>query len=148
MVEICGNVFDLMKTYKNICIPTNGNINNKKIEAVMGAGVARQAKKLFPGIEKNLAYHLIAFGNKVGYMGDWDDISVYSFPTKTHWFEKSSISLIVQSAIQLMELIEINKIDKILLPAPGCGCGGLKWENVRPEIENILDDKVYITHLA
>jgi hypothetical protein len=62
-----------------VCIPTNGDVNRWG-QAVMGRGVAMQARERFPGIASVLAGYL-ASGNNVNrlhvvapYGLDWTDV--------------------------------------------------------------------------
>lgn len=63
------------------------------------------------------------------------------------WACVAQLSIIKDSAHQLVELIhKINErsafaTGRILLPRPGCGAGELRWEDVRPILSEILDDR-------
>lgn len=68
-----------------------------------------------------------------------------SFPTKDRVSEDSKLPLIVQSATELMNLVEQMDWTIVVLPRPGCGLGGLDWDTqVKPALEPILDDRVII----
>jgi hypothetical protein len=65
MTEIVGNLWDYIDDPDVIiCITTNGDINSRG-EAVMGRGCAFEAKKRFPGVEKELAAMIRMLGNTV-----------------------------------------------------------------------------------
>jgi len=49
--------------------------------------------------------------------------------------------LIRQSARQLVEMADKFGWGSVVLPRPGCGNGGLDWDDVRPILEAILDDR-------
>lgn len=44
----------------------------------------------------------------------------------------------------MIELADNFKREAILIPKPGCGNGGLKWEDVKKQIEPLLDDRFII----
>jgi len=142
MIEMKGNIWDFYRKDPEayICITTNGFVKNNG-ECVMGAGVAKEAKEKFKGLAKNLGSLIKENGNNV-YM--FSDLRIFSFPTKHIWSENSDIKLIKKSAEQLMKYLENYKVPRIYLPRPGCGNGKLKWKDVRPIIENILDDRILI----
>ena len=56
---------------------------------------------------------------------------------------KADLQIIEYSAIKLLNTAK-NYPHKIYLPKPGCGAGGLKWDNVKPVIEDILKDDKYV----
>lgn len=123
------------------CVTTNGFVKNN-LCAVMGAGVAKQAKEMFPGIEKTLGVLIHNFGNRP-FIINLNPVIV-SYPTKWHWMEKADIKLIENSAIKLVQLSDALGFDFVALPRPGCGNGKLLWEDVKPVIAPILDNRFYI----
>jgi O-acetyl-ADP-ribose deacetylase (regulator of RNase III) len=121
-------------------ITTNGSVR-KDGAAVMGGGVALQAKWKYHGIERDLGTALAMSGNQV----HWLNEKIVSFPVKHQWFdEKADIDLIKRSARQLVGLTNMTNWQTIAMPRPGCGNGGLDWEDVKPIIESILDDRFVV----
>ena len=68
-------------------VTTNGAIRADGA-AVMGRGVALQAKSRFPGIEHALGKLIREYGNHVGViprLAGWPPVAAISFPVKHHW---------------------------------------------------------------
>ena len=124
-----------------IVIPTNGIVKANG-DAVMGAGLAKTCDLKY-GVSRNLGMCL-KHGNHVYNLGYYDGHYICSFPTKHHWRDKSDISLIISSANELISHANINNWNKVILPAVGCGLGGLNYEDVRNTLANILDDRFII----
>ena len=144
--KITENILD--ETADAICITTNSVIDRYG-NAVMGAGIAKQAKLRYSSIEKVLASCLRKSGNHCNDLGIWDNKHIVSFPTKNHWKDGSSIELIKQSCKELTALADKNDWKNVLLPPVGCGCGGLDYENeVKPIISALLDDRFTICQRA
>lgn len=132
------------------CITTNGFIK-KNGELVMGAGVAGQAQKRWPFLPYKIGQTVKECGNHVftyNLTEDYKPITwLIVFPVKHVWYEKADLSLIKRSAEELMDTLdkpEFSHWTKVLLPRPGCGNGQLKWEQVKPVIETVLDDRVVV----
>lgn len=141
MIEITGNIWDYHERGEVICITTNGSLNKQR-KAVMGRGVARQAKDRFSDLPKDLAAHIMLNRNTVGWFPAY---SIISFPVKHKWWEEASIDLIKKSAQQLRFLASQFHVDrKLYMVRPGCGNGGLKWEDVRLVLGAILIESRYI----
>lgn len=143
-------------------ITTNGDINAKGA-AVMGRGVALQAKTIVPGIEFMLAARIRKHGNHCGIVArqarlDGQTLIVISFPVKHHWHERANLDLIERSAIELVAGVDRLGFPEIVMPRPGCGNGGLEWETeaakrrtddhppigVKDMIKDILDDRFVV----
>ncbi len=139
MKEIKGNLWE--EETELLCITTNGFVK-KDGSAVMGAGCAKEAKELFPGIEYKLAELINTYGNVVGPI--WKDEAgrvIATFPVKHNWYEDADIELIRRSALQLKEVMDTFRIERVVIPRPGCGNGGLDWETqVKPVLEEIWTD--------
>lgn len=119
------------------CITTNGAVRPDGA-AVMGRGCAAEAKERIPGIEYHLGALLVEHGNRVFRLCSLADGShLASFPVKRHWKEKADLQLIERSASQLARLAHEAGY-KPVIPRPGCGNGSLRWEAVRPVLEQAL----------
>jgi O-acetyl-ADP-ribose deacetylase (regulator of RNase III) len=71
-------------------------------------------------------------------------LELYSFPVKHNWWENADFDLIEQSTIELKSIADRKKYDTIVLPRPGCGNGGLDWEDVKPILETHFDNRFYV----
>lgn len=126
-----------------LAITTNGTVK-KDGACVMGRGIAREAAEKFPELPYRLGNYLNRYGNRCFNLGIWENYRLVSFPVKHNWWEKADISLIECSARQLVEMAVKFNWERIFLPRPGCGNGGLKWEQVKPVLENVLDDRFVV----
>lgn len=134
-----------------LCVTTNLKVNSDG-EAVMGGGIAREARELYPTIGKELG-RAIRDGRRTvvfsGILDQWGmGRDLCAFPTKDHYKNPSTLELIEESAQALASLIEVRGYKNVLLPRPGCGLGGLTWDQVKPVLEKHLDDRVIIVGFA
>lgn len=127
-----------------VAITTNGDVNRFG-RAVMGRGVAFQARNVFPDIDRTLAVYLNKYGNRVFVM---EDMRIITFPVKHHWQENASLKLIGESCLQLNAVLDKLKLSRLYLPKPGCGNGRLKWEDVEPVLDELLDERVVVVDHA
>lgn len=136
MLEAKGNLWDFKADA--YIITTNGFVK-KNGQCVMGRGCAKEARDKFPGIAKILGDLIQRKGNNVHqlYIGP----IIFSFPVKHNWWEKADIGLIQKSTEQIANILDPWKDGKFVMPRPGCGNGQLTWEEVKPVIEPILDDR-------
>lgn len=125
-----------------ICVTTNGIIKANG-HAVMGRGIALQANNLYH-VSSTLANHLKVHGNVPGNLGVFNGVYILSFPTKNDWRDDSDIELIKNSAHLLVDMADRLHLKTIYLPKPGCANGRLNWEDVKPVIEAILDDRFVV----
>ncbi len=141
MKEMVGDLWEEYDKGAWIAIPTNGVVRKGSPPcAVMGAGVAKQAKNRFPEVEMYLGLKLKYYGNHVYYLTS----GIYSFPTKHHFKDKANLKLIEQSAKEIAKIAEIVNMKQVVIPRPGCGCGEREWEEIKPILEPILDNRFYI----
>ena len=135
-----------------VCVTTNG-FCKKDGEAVMGGGIAKQARDRWPDLPRRLGGLLAEHGNRpfrfrvVGFKPD-----LVTFPTKPEtgpngepgFKVDSDLDLILESAGHLVEMANKFSWRRVLLPRPGVGLGNLDWEVVRAALEPILDDRFTI----
>lgn len=143
MHEIKGNIWTAIGTVDALCVTTNGVVKDDD-RLVMGAGIARDARDKYPGIDQILGYLVMEDGNIPHVC--WADGATYivSFPTKTHYSYASDLLLILKSAVSLCNIATTNMWQSVALPRPGCGHGRLKWESVKNALNPIFDDRFYI----
>jgi hypothetical protein len=140
MREIKDNLWQLHRHGEWIVITTNGTIKRNG-EAVMGRGVALQAKEQFPSLSAELGMALNRIGNVPHVFFKYKLITL---PVKHEWMQQADLKLIEQSLGILTHIdrrLEASKYEPptVYLPRPGCGNGGLKWEDVRPLCEKLPD---------
>lgn len=122
-------------------ITTNGAIKSNGA-GVMGAGVAKQAKERYPGIDQRLGEMLTKHGNRPVFLNR--DEGIVSMPVKHHWKDMADLDLIRESAIKLVEMADKWEWQTVVVPRPGCGNGGRNWEEVKPILEEIWDDRFHV----
>jgi len=115
-------------------------VNTVNTVGVMGKGVALQFKQAFP--ENFRAYSGACKRGEVqtGRMfvtltGKLTPRWIINFPTKQHWKGNSKLDDIRLGLGDLVRVVKDEKIQSIAIPPLGCGLGGLRWEDVRPLIE-------------
>lgn len=139
--RIQNDIWSFWKKGHFIVIPTNGSVK-KNGENVMGAGLALQAKNMFPELPTLLGCAINRFGNACICV---DKLRIIAFPTKRKWRENSSFQLIEKSCAELVRIVKANKIPTpVYIPKVGCGHGNLDWKFVEPILDKILDDRFVI----
>lgn len=166
MIEIIGDLFKQQADV--LCITTNG-FTKSNGECVMGLGCAKKAKEINPRVPLLLGRAIMANGNVVNHIIT-GKLALYSFPVKpirgvclddksnvvSHmkdkvragsqvagWACKAEASIILESARQLVELANTHGWTKVVIPRPGCGAGELNWKEIKPLLDEILDDRFY-----
>lgn len=142
MKELKKNLWDCGPV---IVITTNGYVR-KDGGLVMGRGCALEAMRRFPAIVYHLGHEIKTHGNHVHYLYKYNGYEIFSFPVKHNWWAKADIKLIERSASELFDKVVLMKIDRIYVPRPGCGFGTLNWEEVKPVLEKIWDDRFIVVH--
>jgi hypothetical protein len=135
MREVTGNIWDYLGSAV-IAITTNGLVTPDG-RAVFGRGCARQGRERFPDLPQRLGRLLRDGGNHVHCLGD----GIVSFPVEETPWENPDLRLIRRSADELRILADRHGWQTVVVPRPGCGGGGLAWEDVRPCIEEVFDDR-------
>lgn len=149
MIETFGDIWDHVDDFDAVVITTNGFVKQNG-EAVMGRGIALEAKDRYPWLPKSLGVWLQTAGNIVGIwpIGQGQKY-IITFPVKPSygpngepgWRVKANLNLIRDSLFYLVRYVDDYEINKIIMPRPGCGNGGLKWEDVQPIVNKYLDDR-------
>jgi len=120
-------------------------VNPVNCDGVMGAGLALKFKKKFP---HNFYDYETAL--KIGELKPGKVFTclyykqeIINFPTKNHWRDNSTYTLITTGLDALQKEIKERGIKSVAVPALGCGLGGLNWNDVLPLIETRLgEDKL------
>ncbi len=133
MREIVG---DIWLQQGSIGITTNGVVNSSG-QLVMGGGQALQAKQMYPDLPEFFGRLVADRGNQVYWNHKY---GVFSFPTKEHYRDTSTVEIIDRSSKQLYDILTSEygyeygwDLPNCLLVPPGCGLGGLDYQTqVRP----------------
>lgn len=138
MREVAENIWDYLGQ-GIIAITTNGSLTRDN-KAIPGRGVAGQAAERFPGLFSELGQRLRSSGNHVHLLSH----GLVSFPVEETPWSQPDLRLIRRSAEELRSLADRHGWSVVLVPRPGCGGGGLRWDEVRPLLETCFDDRFIV----
>jgi hypothetical protein len=175
MIHISGNIWEYLNS-GYIGIPTNGYISRNGT-GVLGRGLAKQALDRFPDLGYTFGQHLKTNGHCVGWMQVPPNGRLISIPVKPisltiqsrndydrvlsrakshfevgdvvpgYWC-KADLGLIRHSLFELVVFIMKHNLEKVYIPALGCGNGGLDFnQDLCPLLmEMCLDDRIILVH--
>lgn len=143
--EVIGDLWVIPAEWR--VITTNG-FTTKLGKAVMGRGVAYQAKCLFPELPNLLGIKLEREGN-IPHV--FEAFRLVTLPVKPQqglnglpgYLARADLALIDES---LARLVQLPLSGPIAIPRPGCGAGGLTWETVQPIVTKHLDERFVLVH--
>jgi hypothetical protein len=127
MLETVGDIWEHADRGDIIAITTNGSLTRDG-RAVLGRGVAKQAALRFPGIADTLGRLLANEGSHVFDLGS----GIVSFPVEETAWSQPDLRIIARSAQELRLLADRSGWQRVVVPRPGCGGGGLAWKDVQP----------------
>jgi len=122
--------------------------NTVNCVGVMGAGLAAAFKKRYPDNFKQYKLACDEGYMRLGEVCVIEDITqdhryIINFPTKGHWKNPSTMTMIEDGLDNLLQFLKDNlleandEIKSIAIPALGCGLGGLSW----PQVEKVIVSK-------
>ena len=151
MTERHEDIWQAARTAQAVCITTNGSIKGNG-SAVLGAGVALEAKTRWPNLPHLLGQWLQTTGGAGPHVfiipaNTWrgQPFVLVCVPVKHRWDEPADLTLIDQSLRELIDSADIYNWQRVVLPRPGCGNGGLTWEVVEPLCRQ-LDDRFLVVY--
>ena len=139
MLETVGNIWEYAGQGNVLVITTNGSLTRDG-RAIFGRGVARQAALRFPELADELAKLLAEQGSHVFDLGN----GVVTFPVEETPWTLPDLRIIARSARELRLLADHSGWQRIIVPRPGCGGGGLSWKEVKPLLESCFDHRFLV----
>lgn len=137
MKIIKGNLWSIKADYKGI--PTNGFVK-KNGRAVMGRGVALQARETYKDLDLELGIKILKEGNVIHFLSH----SLFSFPVKHNWWGKADIELIKNSVGELKDIAYSRSYRTFAIPLPGTGNGKLNPEQVWPLLKDLPNNVIIV----
>lgn len=169
MRESKGDMFE-KKPSSAIVISTNG-YRKANGQAVLGRGCAQKAAQMYPELPKLLGEQLRQHQNRVHHFIMKGDKNLVTFPVKPAfdycdgdkrnvvkhmqkrfkpgdlipgWACVAEPELIIHSATELVKLTNFNGWEDVICPRFGCGAGELDWDDMKPMLDPILDDRFIV----
>lgn len=140
------DIFEFEITNSFIICPVN-------TVGVMGKGLAKEIRDRYPGVYRYYKDKCNRGLFDIGVIDCFENVIL--FPTKKHWKEVSQLSYIeigLKRFVECVRNLDILKQYTFIFPALGCGCGKLKWDEVKPLMEKYLsqleDVSIYISTLG
>ena len=79
-------------------------------------------------------------GNHVFDLGN----SLASFPVEETAWSQPDLRIIARSAKELRIVADVAGWQQVIVPRPGCGGGGLSWNDVKPLLVPWFDDRFIV----
>lgn len=159
------DIFEQLSHASALCLPTNCSITKSGVNP-MGALAGAFAKRwdelpaiygdlltLMPHVpvilgwvdRNNIEDLYTSIQIPINLKDRTEYCAIVAYPTMHEIGKPASLDLVVRSGRLLVELADLNKWSEIYLGAPGCGVGGLSYdEQVKPELIKILDNRFTI----
>lgn len=122
--------------------PAQVIVNPVNTVGVMGKGLALSFKQRYPEMfdsyKKICEKKQFFIGKLLLYYAP--DHWVLLFPTKEHWRYPSKLEYIEKGLIKFVQQFAEKNITSIAFPKLGCGNGELNWKDVKPMMENYLNN--------
>lgn len=121
--------------------PARVLVNTVNTVGVMGKGIAKEFKTLFPEMFHKYREHCETRRFSIGnlYLYKTPHKWILNFPTKEHWRSPSRPEYIEEGFRKLVSVYNDAGIYDLAMPLLGCGNGELDWPTqVRPIVEKYL----------
>lgn len=130
MQEKTGDIWSIWQQPNQIILVTTNNTKGTN-GLVMGAGTAKQAMMRIPGLSRKW-YHLCGKDYHI-----WIEylLGIGCIQTKRFWADPSPLELVLKSIETLNREVRLPTNEHITYHTarPGCGLGGLNWEqDIKP----------------
>lgn len=135
MIETIGDIWEYAPSVV-IAITTNGSLTRDG-RAIFGRGVAKQAVLRYPGLAEKLGRLLAEGGNHVFDL----EHGIVTFPVEETPWSLPDLRIIARSAEELRLMADRSGWERVVVPRPGCGGGGLAWKDVLPLLAPWFDDR-------
>jgi hypothetical protein len=139
MLETVGDIWEYADQDDMIVITTNGSLTGDG-RAIFGRGVARQAATRFPELADKLGRLLAEQGSHVFELGN----GIITFPVEETPWSLPDLRIVARSAQELRLLADRSGWQRIVVPRPGCGGGGLAWQDVQPLLAPWFDERFIV----
>ena len=132
-------------------------VNTVNCVGVMGGGAAKAIKDKYPwclapykdACEKEILQPGGVFVVCIDVSPKIEYPMIINIATKNHWRGRSRIKWVDKALDNLSDYLSTSDITSVAIPRPGCGLGGLDWDEVKPLVETHLgglDCQVTIHH--
>lgn len=123
------------------CSSMSTIVNTVNCVGVMGKGIAKQFKEMYPWMYENYVFLCREHQVKPGIPYPYEVtpfLTVINFPTKNHWRDPSKIEWIQMGLNIFVDAYKQWEIKSIAFPALGCNNGNLRWDIVKPLMTEVL----------
>ena len=121
--------------------PAKVLVNTVNTVGVMGKGIAKEFKSVYPEMFEEYQYYCEAGLFEVGQLWLYKTSHkwILNFPTKKHWRNKSKVEYIEAGLQKFADTYDSKGLLSVSFPMLGCGNGELDWEaDVQPLMEEYL----------
>lgn len=120
--------------------PAQTLVNTVNTVGVMGKGIAKDFRRLYPDMFDRYRAFCLSGGFAVGqlYLYRTSHKWVLNFPTKKHWRNPSKLEWVEAGLARFVATYSQYGITSVSFPQLGTGNGGLSWPTVRPLMERHL----------